>query len=179
MCPAEPGQLADLADTLTITGGRAAAVQSGLVPAELPAQPGWLYRFGEGYFAYLGELPLLAIARSPDGAHSIGPWFAPTRLAFIRFAPPYIAASQRGRELRYPIVGGLLVRGLSGYIAFGHAPEGGRARIWIEVIEFWPRLGLGPLYILTEAVIHRLITVGYLRRVAAGRQHSAIASGIS
>lgn len=165
-----PPQLEELVDTLTLTGGRAAAVQSGLVPAAVVAEPGWLRRFGEGYFSYLGTLPLLRIVRSPDGAHRIGPWFAPWRLPGFCFAPPYLAANRGGKELRYPIVGGLLVGGLSGYIAFGHAPEGERARIWIEVLEFWPRLGLGPLYILTEVVLHRLVTVHYMRRVAAGRR---------
>lgn len=158
--------LADLVDTLTLTGGRAAAVQTGLVDAALVARPGWLREFGEGYFQYLGRLPLLAIVRDAGGAHRLGPWFAPARLAGFRFAPPYMAASRGGCELRYPIVGGFLVRGAGGYIAFGHAPEGERARIWVEVLEFWPRLGLGPLYLLTEVVLHRLVTVAYMRRVA-------------
>lgn len=157
--------LADLVDTLTLTGGRAAAVQTGLVDPALVAEPGWLHRFGEGYFAYLGTLPLLAIARDADGAHRLGPWFAPRRMAGFRFAPPYLAAKRGGHELRYAIAGGFLVRGASGYIAFGHAPEGDRVRIWVEVLEFWPRLGLGPLYVLTEVVLHRVVTVNYLRMV--------------
>jgi hypothetical protein len=142
-------------------------VQSGLVPADVVAEPGWLRAFGEGYFRYLGTLPLLRVIGTADGAHRLGPWFAPARLPLFRFAPPYLTANRGGQELRYPIVGGLLVAGLSGYIAFGQAPEGERARVWIEVLEFWPRLGLGPLYILTEVVLHRLVTVNYLRRVAA------------
>lgn len=158
--------LAELVDTLTLSGGRAAAVQTGLVDPSLVAQAGWLYRFGEGYFAYLGTLPLLAIVRDADGTHRLGPWFAPRRMEGFRFAPPYLAAKRGGRELRYPIAGGFLVGGASGYIAFGHAPEGERARIWVEVLEFWPRLGLGPLYVLTEVVLHRIVTVNYLRLVA-------------
>jgi len=166
---AGPVVLSDLVDTLTLTGGRAAAVQTGLLPAEVVERPGWLRAFGEGYFAFIGRLPLLGIVRDGAGAHRLGPWFAPGRLPLFRFAPPFLVANRGGRELRYPIAGGLLVRGASGYIAFGHAPEGGRARVWVEVLEFWPRLGLGPLYILTEVVLHRIITVDYIRRFAAGR----------
>jgi hypothetical protein len=164
---AAPAPLAELVDTLSLTGGRAAAVQSALLPAELVATPGWLRGFGEGYFQYLGTLPLLAATRTADGAHRLGPWPAPARLPLLRFAPPYLAASRGGHELRYPIAGGLMARGASGYIAFGQAPAGERARVWVEVLEFWPRLGLGPLYILTQVALHRLITVAYLRRVAA------------
>jgi hypothetical protein len=163
----EEAALVELVDTLTLTGGRAAAIQTGLVDASLVAEPGWLRAFGEGYFRYLGTLPLLAVVRAPDGSHRLGPWFAPARLPGFRFAPPFLAANRGGRELRYPIVGGFFVRGASGYIAFGHAPEGERARIWVEVLEFWPRLGLGPLYVLTEVVLHRIVTVSYMRCVAA------------
>jgi hypothetical protein len=159
--------LAELIDTLTLTGGRAAALQTGLVDPALVARPGWLREFGEGYFAYLGTLPLLAIARAADGSHRLGPWFAPAALPGFRFAPPYLAARRGGRELRYPIAGGFLVRGASGHIAFGHGPAGDRARIWVEVLQFWPRLGLGPLYVLTEVVLHRIVTVRYMRRAAA------------
>jgi hypothetical protein len=163
-----PAPLTELSDTLILTRGRAAAVQSGLLAAELVAAPGWLRSFGEGYFQYLGRLPLLATRRTADGAHSLGLWPAPTRLALLRFASPYLAARRGGRELCYPIVGGLMARGAGGQIAFGLAPAGARARVWIEVREFWPRLGLGPLYILTQVVLHRLITVAYLRKIAAG-----------
>lgn len=165
--PGEVAELTDLVDTLTLTGGRAAAVQTGLLPAAVVERPGWLRAFGDGYFHYLGTLPLLAAARDGAGGHRLGLRLAQGRLTLFRFAPPYLAANRGGRELRYPIAGGLMVREASGYIAFGHAPEDGRARVWVEVLEFWPRLGLGPLYILTEVVLHRLITVEYLRRAAA------------
>jgi hypothetical protein len=163
-----PAPLTELIDTLSLTRGRAAAVQSGLLAAELVVAPGWLHAFGEGYFQYLGRLPLLAARRRSDGAHSLGLCLAPARLALLRFASPYMAANRGGCELRYPIMGGLMARGASGHIAFGLAPAGARARVWVEVLEFWPRLGLGPLYILTQVVLHRLITVAYLRRIAAG-----------
>jgi hypothetical protein len=166
---AEAPALQELIDTLTLTGGRAAALQTGLVRADIVGGLGWLRRFGDGYFSYLGTLPLLGIARSVDGAHRLGPRPAPARLPLFRFAPPFLVANRGGHELRYPIAGGLMVRGASGYIAFGQAPVGEQARIWVEVLEFWPRLGLGPLYILTEVVLHRLVTVRYLRMIAAGR----------
>jgi hypothetical protein len=161
--PDAPVILENLIDTLTLTGGRAAALQTGLLPGAAVEAPGWLYRFSEGYFRYLGTLPLLAATRSATGAHRLGVVFMPPELALLRFAPPYLAAKRGGRELRYAIVGGLMTRGASGFIAFGHAPEGGQARIWVEVLEFWPRLGLGPLYVLTEVVLHRIITVRYMR----------------
>lgn len=160
-------QLTDLADTLTLTRGLAAALQSGLIPTAVTEGPNWLQTFGEGYFHYLGTLPLLAATRTAGGGHRLALWLAPTSLPMLRFAPPYLVASRGGRELRYPIIGGIMARKASGYIAFGHVPEAGRARVWVEVAEFWPRLGLGPFYILTEVVLHRLITVAYLRRVAA------------
>jgi hypothetical protein len=163
----ERARLTDLVDMLTLAGGRAAAMQSGLLPAAAVVGAGWLWAFGEGYFQHLGALPLIVAGRTAARGHRIGLWLTPARLALLRFAPPYLAASRGGRELRYAIVGGLLARGSSGYIAFGHAPEGGRARVWVEVVEFWPRLGLGPLYTLTQVVLHRLVTAAYLRRVAA------------
>lgn len=166
----ERAGLTDLVDTLTLTGGRAAAVQSGLLPAATVEQPGWLRAFGDGYFAYLGTLPLLAARRAPDGGQRVGVWWGPSRWPLLRFSPPYVAAKRGGRELRYAIAGGLMVREASGYIAFGQAPEGDKARVWVEIVEFSPRLGLGPLYILTEVVLHRLITVAYLRRFAFGER---------
>jgi hypothetical protein len=162
LCQEKP--VNDLIDTLTLTGGRAAALQTALFPAELVQAPGWLYRFSEGYFRYLGTLPLITATRTADGNHHLRLWFTPRLFTLMRFAPPYLAAKRGGHELRYAIQGGIVARGASGYIAFGHAPEGDQARIWIEVIEFWPRLGLGPLYVLTEVVLHRIITINYLRQ---------------
>lgn len=153
-------------DTLELTDGYAAASQSCLVNTlaadfDLPR----LAALADGYLRSLDALPLLALARDLAGV-SVGPSFAPRRLALIRFAQPYLAAARAGRELRYPIVGGLMVRAPSGHLAVGVRPEGNRARLWIDVVAFRPRLGLGPLYLLTQVQIHRLVTTAYLRRAA-------------
>jgi hypothetical protein len=155
-----------LTDTITLAEGLAGAGQSCLGPAALAAAPlPWLRAFGDGYLRFLDELPLLALARHGDGA-AVGPALAPRRLSLLRFAAPYLAAARGGRELRYPIVGGLMARAAGGHIAFGVAPEGARARVWVDVLAYQPRLGLGPLYLLTQVQLHRLITLAYLRRVA-------------
>lgn len=153
------------ADLLTITGGVAAASQSCLVDAPAAADAPRLAALAGGYLRSLDALPLLALAVHPGGA-CVGPSFAPCRLALLRFAPPYLAAARGGREIRYPILGGLLVRAPGGHFAAGIAPEGARARVWIDVVAFRPRLGLGPLYVLTQVQVHRLVTTAYLRRAA-------------
>jgi hypothetical protein len=156
----------ELADTITFADARAGAGQSCLGPAALAGAPlAWLRAFGDGYLRFLDGLPLLALARQGAGA-AVGPALAPRRLSLLRFAPPYLAGARGGRELRYPIVGGLMARAPGGHIAFGVAPEGGRARVWVDVLAYRPRLGRGPLYLLTQVQLHRLITVAYLRRVA-------------
>lgn len=154
-------------DSLSLTGGVAGAVQSCLVPRSLAAAPlAWLVAFGEGYARALGRLPLLSVWPRPRGGHGVGLRLAGRALALLAFAPPALAAARGGRELRYPIVGGLMARAPGGYLGFGVAPEGAQARLWIAVAGFRPRLGRGPLYILTQAQIHRLITAAYLGRVA-------------
>jgi hypothetical protein len=156
-----------ITDSLDLSSGRAAASQSCLVPGALAAAPAsLLVAIGEAYKDLLGRLPVLAIASRPDGGHYVGPALVARRLPFISFAPPYLAAARGGRELRYPIIGGLMTRGPGGHLAFGLGPEGAYARLWVEVAGFRPRLGLGPLYILTQAQIHRLLTVTFLRRLA-------------
>jgi hypothetical protein len=156
------------ADTFSLEDGAAAAAQSCLVPRALAQAPlAWLVGLGEGYALELARLPFLSVWRRPRGGHSVGLRLGARPLAFLSFAPPYLAAARGGRELRYPIVGGLMVRAPGGHLAFGITPEGQRARLWVEVLAFSPRLGLGPLYILTQAQLHRLITAAYLRRVAA------------
>ncbi len=158
------------ANTLTLAGGMAAAGQSCLVPGELAAAPlPWLSALADGYARLLARLPLLAVAPRPGGGRCVGLALAPRRLPLLCFAQPYLAAARGGRELRYPIVGGLMARAPGGHLAFGVAPEGARARLWIDVVAFRPRLGLGPLYVLTQAQAHRLITAAYLRRVIRPR----------
>lgn len=156
-------------DTVTLRDGVAAASQSCLVGAPAAALGlADLAALGDGYLRFLDALPLLALARHPGGA-CVGVWPAPRRLALLCFARPYLAAARGGRELRYPIVGGLMVRAPGGHLAVGVAPEGGRARLWADVVAYSPRLGLGTLYLLTQVQLHRLITVAYLRRAGCRR----------
>jgi hypothetical protein len=151
-------------DMLILAGGVAGASQSCLVDARAAAAGvPRLAALAHGYLRSLDALPMLSLALHPGGA-CVGPSFAPRRLALLRFAPPYLAASRGGRELRYPIVGGLMARAPGGHLAVGAAPEGARARVWIDVVAFRPRLGLGPLYVLTQVQVHRLVTTAYLRR---------------
>lgn len=153
-------------DTLTLREGLAAAGQSCLVPRSLAeAPPALLWYLGQGYAGYLARLPLLSVVSRPQGGHSITPRLAGRRLPLLSFAAPYLTAHRSGRELRYPIVGGLLAQAQSGYLAFGIAPEAEAARLWIDVIAFRPRLGLGPLYFLSQAQLHRVVTTAYLRQV--------------
>jgi hypothetical protein len=155
------------ANTLSLADGLASAGLSCLVPAELSAAPlPHLAAIADAYARFLGRLPLLALSDRQGGGHSVGLAIAPRRLALLSFASPYLASARRGCELRYPIVGGLLARAPGGHLAFGVAREGAMVRLWIDVLTFRPRLGLGPLYILTQVQIHRILTGAYLRRVA-------------
>ncbi|GAB4424929.1 MAG: hypothetical protein OHK0015_04370 [Chloroflexi bacterium OHK40] len=155
-------------DTITLGDGLAGASQSCAVPAAAAALPlRWLVALGQGYHAWLGRLTFLAVAPRQSGGACVGLWPAPARLRLLCFGPPYLAAARGGRELRYPIVGGLMARGPGGYLAFGVAAEGVGARLWADVVGYRPRLGLGPLYTLTQARFHAVITVCYLRRVVA------------
>lgn len=157
-----------IVDTLTLSDGRAAASQSCLVPGDLAAASmPLLVALAEAYKARIARLPSLAVAARSCGGHSVGPALAPRHLPLLSFAQPYLAAARGGRELRYPIVGGLMARGPGGYLAFGLAPEGAQARLWVDVAGFRPRLGLGPLYILTQVQIHRLLTAAFLRHFAS------------
>jgi hypothetical protein len=158
-----------LANTVTLSGAHAGASQSMLVSrAALAATPAELRALGDAYLRFLDALPLLALARgSLRSCVGLAP--APRRVPLLCFAAPYLAACRAGRELRYPIVGGLMVRAPGGHLAFGVGPEGDRARLWVDVLAYRPRLGLGLPYLLTQVQLHRLITVAYLHRVILAR----------
>lgn len=155
-----------IVDTLALADGRAVASHSCLVASGLATAPApLLLAIAEAYKALIASLPPLAVADRPGG-HCVGLALLVRRLPLLCFAPPYLAAARMGRELRYPIVGGLLARAPGGHIAFGLGPDGPHARLWVDVVGFRPRLGLGPLYLLTQAQVHRLLTVTFLRRLA-------------
>jgi hypothetical protein len=84
-------------------------------------------------------------------------------LPLLRFAAPYVAASLGGRELRYPIWGGLMTDTAGGWLAFGCRTEANELRLWIEVKGYHPRLGTGWIYRNTQARFHRWITLAFLR----------------
>lgn len=156
-------------NSVTLADGLAGASQSLLVSADLlSASPAQLAALGAAYLRFLDALPLLALAHQRERA-CVGLALAPRRLPLLCFAAPYLAANRAGRELRYPIVGGLMVRAPGGHLAFGVGPEGGRARLWVDVLAYQPRLGPGLLYLLTQVQLHRLITVAYLRRLVAAQ----------
>jgi len=152
-------------NTVALSGGVAGASQSCLL-ASGQNQPtvAQLRALGAGYLAFLNTLPCLALAETPEG-FAVGLAPVPRHLPLLRFASPYLASTRNGRELRYPIVGGLMVRASGGHLAFGVAREGERLRLSIDVWGYKPRLGLGLLYLLTQVQLHRWITITYMRRV--------------
>lgn len=157
--------LHELIDTIAFDNGTTTAEQSCLVPPSLAAaEYAWLSGFGEGYAAFLAGLPLLTVIRRQGGGHNVAFAVAPRSVQLLSFAGPYLTAASGGRELRYPIVGGLMARAPGGHLAFGAAPVDTSMRVWIRVHAFRPRLGLGPAYLLSQAQLHRHITIAYLRR---------------
>jgi hypothetical protein len=156
----------ELVDSVTVAGGAAGACQSLLADAvAAPATAAQLAALGAAYLRFLGALPGVALAPAPWGV-AVGLWPAPARLPLLRLGRPYLAAARGGRELRHPILGGLMARRPGGHLALGAAPERGRARLWVEVAGYHPRLGLGPLYLLTQVQVHRLVCAAFLRRAA-------------
>ncbi len=156
---------ASFVNTLTLADGVAGASQSCLAPACLADASGReLAALGMGYLRFLDRLPLLKLGDLSGVGATIG-LCSPRPLPLLRFSTPYLAAARGGRELRYPLVGGLMLRSPGGWLAFGVAPEGTRTRLWIDVVGYAPRLGLATLYLLTQVQLHRLITTTYLRQV--------------
>lgn len=156
----------EFVNTVTLSEGVAGASQSCLLPPRTELSTAQLVGLGTGYLRALERLPLLALAADID-EFAIGFAPAPRALALLRFSPPYLAAQKGGRELRYPIIGGLMVRAPGGHLALGAASEQDRLRLWIDVAGYRPRLGLGLLYLLTQVQLHRWITVGYMRQALA------------
>jgi len=156
---------ASFVNTLTLADGVAGASQSCLAPAYLAsASVRELAALGAGYLRFLDRLPLLRLRDLPGIGATIGLCW-PRLLPLLRFSTPYLAAARGGRELRYPLAGGLMLRSPGGWLAFGIAPEGASTRLWIDVVGYAPRLGLATLYLLTQVQLHRLITTAYLRQV--------------
>jgi len=156
---------ASFVNTLTLADGVSGASQSCLAPAHLAdASVRELAALGAGYLRFLDRLPLLKLGERPGVGATIG-LGSPRLLPLLRFSTPYLVAARAGRELRYPLAGGLMLHSPGGWLAFGVAPEGARTRLWIDVVGYAPRLGLATLYLLTQVQLHRLITIAYLRQV--------------
>jgi hypothetical protein len=157
----------DIIDTLSIRAGGVHAFQSLLLP-NVPARPERLVPYGESYFRRLERLPWIAVKRGPTGERTIHD--TALRLALLRFAPPYLIEERDGRELRYAIIGGALAAARGGWLALGYREEAGGLRLWVDVVAYRPRLGVGWLYRGTQVHVHRWITINFLH--AWGRQLS-------
>lgn len=159
----------EIIDTLTIRAGGVHALQSLLLPA-VPAQPEQLLPYGEAYFRSLEQLPGITVTRGSNGERTINE--AALRVALLRFASPYIIEERDGREVRYAIIGGALAAARGGWLALGYREETAGLRLWVDVVGYRPRLGVGWLYQSTQVHIHRWITLNFLH--AWGRQLSGL-----
>lgn len=160
--------LDELVDALLIGDGASSMSQSCRVSAAaLRAPVGRLVALGDAYLRLLDALPLVAVVARPAGP-AVALSFAPRRLSLLCFASPYVAAARGGRELRYPIIGGLMARKHGGYLSIGICPEGLCARLWVDVVGYSPLLGLGAPYVLTQVQLHRIVAKDYLRRALDG-----------
>jgi hypothetical protein len=89
----------------------------------------------------------------------------------LRFeAPEYVLEADHG-TVRWPIRDGLLVaRRGSGFLALDvHRQPPDRLRIEVEVANFYPAIAAGfsmPVYRVTQAVVHVLVTHAFLRSLA-------------
>jgi len=109
----------------------------------------------------------------PDGVHFR---FLSSPLSLLTFAPPEPAVNAEKGELRLRIKGGLLVqaneRGRGELSFLAERAEGG-VRVTLQLSDYHPLLlGSGTpsrlrraVYRLTQAHIHKLLTVSYLRRL--------------
>ncbi|WP_221249734.1 hypothetical protein [Desulfuromonas versatilis] len=102
-------------------------------------------------------------------------WRTPWSL--LRFSlGPVESAQQPGEQLSLRICGGLLVQARScnrGELVFSRRPQGEKTRIALLLADYCPLLLGGPepsllrkwLYRFTQAAIHKIVTVRFLRRV--------------
>ena len=150
-----------LIDTLMIRKGLLSSLQSCSITTHISIDSEWLAACGEAYFVWLERLPGIGVARGLNGERAIQA--VGLHLPLLRFAAPYVAESLGGRELRYPIGGGLMTGVAGGWLAFGCRMEANELRLWVEVRGYHPRLGTGWFYQSTQARCHRWITLAFLR----------------
>ena len=96
-----------------------------------------------------------------------------TPLALLRFSPPRQASREEGEEVEMVISGGVLVQARErhcGRFSFAMERREGEVRVTVQLVDFCPLI-LGSrtpslmhrlAYRLTQAYIHKLVTVRYL-----------------
>ncbi len=158
-------------DIFTIRAGLAQSLQSCLLAPAPPVDLAWLKAYGEGYFCWLEQLPGIVVERGAQGERCVAT--LGLRLPLLRFAAPYLVAAHGGQELRYAIRGGLMAQRTNAWLGFGYRNETAGLRLWIDVANYRPRLGVGRLYQATQARFHQWITLSFLREFL----HSAASAG--
>lgn len=148
-------------DRLRIRRSGTHSRQRALLDAPLPARHS-VIAAGPTYFASISRLLVFASQRRPDGSYAI--YLRGTTLVLLHFTAPYLARSGRGYALRYSIRGGFMARRSASYLAFSARPRGThRSELRIDVVGFRSRLGSGWLYRNTQARLHSLVTIGFMR----------------
>lgn len=145
-------------DETSISGALVRSTQRCRIGGALPGVRE-LRAAGGAYFRMLTRLPLVGIRRLPGGGHIV----TGAGLTLLRFTEPYLYKTRGGVELRYPIVGGITAARAGGHVAFGGTTDTGGILLWVEVDEFTPRLGVGRLYRWSQLVVHRLVSIRFMR----------------
>jgi hypothetical protein len=135
------------------------------------------------YFAFLRRVTG-TLVRPLSGADGVSFRLAGTDLSLISFLPPHVELLDGERTLSLMICGGFLVQSGAadrGVLTFGVAQEKEGVRLTLRLTDFCPLI-LGSnrpsrlrkwLYRLTQAYIHRMVTVRFLAgiyRELAGRK---------
>ncbi|HEY2259590.1 MAG TPA: hypothetical protein VGH45_07740 [Solirubrobacteraceae bacterium] len=168
--------------TVMARDGAVRSVQSAeltMDPCELQRlwNPANLENLGRTYWRFLSRVTL-GLIRVKYGEHSRSVVFLGRPLTLLRFdAPEYVVDGVHG-AIRWRIRDGLLVarsgRG-SGYLALDvrcapiEADGRAKVRIEVEVANFYPAIAVGfsaPVYKMTQAAIHILVTHAFLRSLA-------------
>ena len=182
---------------------RGSTVSSVLVTDIVLSSPGHtaaalVLALGEAYFAGLGDSCAgLVVAEPADDDPHDGRTPAPAcaydlrvlspRTPLLRLGAPSLQTADRWARLKYPISGGVLVRGAKpsvdlevgdgredlGTFAFDVMVAGRRATLAVRVDGFHARLVTGRvsplgglLYGATESVVHRLMVARFLKKYA-------------
>jgi hypothetical protein len=168
--------------TVIARDGAVRSVQSAQLTLEANAlerlwNPANLENLGRTYWLFLTRVTL-GLIRVIYGEHTRSVVFIAKPLTLLRFdSPEYVLDGSHG-AIRWRIRDGLLVtrsgRG-SGYLALDvtrHPPQAdGSAQVTIEVevANFYPSIARGfstPVYEMTQAAVHVLVTHAFLRSLA-------------